>query len=186
MLDKWLIFYISSSFHIHKNEDNTFRVWVASEGEVLQMIPGTRQSWLLLFSQELPGEGSCLGPWDSGGKRRHGKLVETMLSFWVSHAPTSLPHVELISGVHTLPVQLKGFCSIKSSSSVSFLPSTPRHGHPCPCLWASRTWCVFFGGSQDCLTGATEMDTPGSVFMPGHELLEGTGHCFYLSLSLLS
>lgn len=45
------------------------------------MIPGTRQSWLLLFSQELPGEGSCLGLWDFGGKRRPRKLVETMLSF---------------------------------------------------------------------------------------------------------
>lgn len=123
MLDRWLILYISSSFHIHKNEDNTSRVWVASEGEVLQMIPGTWQSWLLLFSQELPGEASCLGLWDFGGKRRPRELVETMLSFWVSHLPTHLPHVELISGVYTLPVQL-GFCSIKPSSSVSFLPST--------------------------------------------------------------
>lgn len=46
--------------------------------------------------------------------------------------------------------------------------------------------CVLLCVSEHYITGAIKMYTRGSFFMPGHWLLEGTGHSYDLSLYLLA
>lgn len=158
--------------------------WVASEGEILPMIPGTQQFWLLLFLQEWPGKGSCFVPWDFSETRRHRELAETMLSSdWAMLPPPSLTYNWLVGHTHFWSSS-RVSCPMKPSSSISFLLSTSRRGHHF--LWGSRAPYVLFDVSEYCLTSAIEMDTQGSVVMPGHELLEGTDHSFYLSPYLLA